>query len=156
MGYLHTVSLWYNYIFSLANNPSFTLLPMQHSYATNIANSRKEHNIVGPKYNSHYLNKELEVGRTNTLYGWLSVYRGRSECARKIVPPSVFDPRTIQLPEGHHTGYVTPAAILTYILKSFIVFVPTKLQIPIIQHSLLSNLWPIRAADSAEHLYRHF
>jgi hypothetical protein len=55
MGYLHSVSLWYNYIFSLANNSSFALLPMQHSYAKNIANSRKEHNIVGPDCNLHYL-----------------------------------------------------------------------------------------------------
>jgi hypothetical protein len=100
MGYLHSVSLWYNYIFSLANNSSFTLLPMQHSYAKHIANSRKEHNIVGPNRNSHFLNKELEVGRTNTLYGWLSVHRGRSGCAWKIVPPSVFDPPDHPAPRG--------------------------------------------------------
>jgi len=114
MGYLHSVLLWYNYIFSLANNPSYSLLPMQYNYAKNITNSRKEHNIVGPNCNSHYHNKELEVGRTNTLYGWLSVHRGRSGGARKIVPPSVFDPRTIQHPEGRYTGYATPAAIFTY------------------------------------------
>jgi len=48
-------------MFSLANNPIYTLLPMQYSYAKNIANSREEHNIGGPNCNSHYHNKELEV-----------------------------------------------------------------------------------------------
>ena len=93
---LNTHKLWdicilfcflYNYIFSLANNPNYNLLPTQYSYAKNIANSPKEHNIVGPNCNSHYHNKELEAGRTDTLYRWLSVYRGRSGRTGKILPP---------------------------------------------------------------------
>lgn len=144
-------------MFSLANNPIYTLLPMQYSYAKNIANSREEHNIGGPNCNSHYHNKELEVWRTNTLHGWLSVHRDRSGRARKIVPHRYSIPGLSTPREGRYTGYPTPAAIFTYFFfKSFIIFVPTKFQIPIIQHSLLSNLWSIRAADSTEHLYSRF
>jgi hypothetical protein len=128
---------------------------MQYSYAKNIENSRKEHNIVGPNCNSPYHNKELEVGRINTSYGWLSVHCGRSGRARKLVPPSVFDPWTTQPPEGRHTGYATPAAIFTF-FKIVYNLCSTEFQIYIIQQSLLSNLWSIRAADSVERLYIRF
>ena len=103
MGNLHS-ALWYNYIFSLDSTPSYTLLSAQYSHAKIIVNSWKGHNIVRSNCNSYYQNKESEVGITNTLYRRLCVHRGRSGRARKIAPPMVCDPRTIQPLESRHTG----------------------------------------------------
>jgi len=52
----------------------------------------------------------LSPGNTRyPSYRWLGGRQGRSERARKISPPSGFDPRTVQPVASRYTDYAMPA-----------------------------------------------
>jgi hypothetical protein len=74
------------------------------------------------------------------LYRRLGGLQGRSGHVRKILPPTGFDPRTIQPVAGHYTDWAIPAPfIIWYILYMFILICWFNLHIDsiLILYSLL-------------------